>query len=199
MSEDKRGPGRPKTGNSLAEKEMDKAQEQFDAFDDNIKSLTQDRMSTAPKLEVEPQTKIAQRDMDKMNDLYLKPNRTVSSREKFNEKYRAQYEFDKEYVKFIAEHKELIGESIDVWTKPYPGLPAEWWVVPTNKPLWAPRYVAEQIRSKSYHRLVMKDSTTGETKDGKYYGQLVADTTVERLTANPVSQHKSVFMGANNF
>ena len=39
--------------------------------------------------------------------------KTVSCREKFNENFRATYEYDKEYVQFIAEHKELIGEKIE--------------------------------------------------------------------------------------
>ena len=38
------------------ESELDKAQEQFDAFDKNIKDLTLDRMNAATKEEVEPQT-----------------------------------------------------------------------------------------------------------------------------------------------
>jgi hypothetical protein len=138
--------------------------------------------------------------LEKSKDIYLKPKRAVSSKEKFNEDYRKDYEFMKEYVHFIAENHECIGEAIEMWTKPFAGMPAEEWAVPTNKPVWAPRYVAEQIKSKSYHRLKMDQSvTTGLDSRGQYYGTMVADTTIQRLDARPVSSKKSVFMGAHSF
>jgi hypothetical protein len=191
--------GRPKATSSLAEQELDKAQEQFQAFDENVKSLTMDRMNEAPKLETEQQTKISQKDMQKMNDIYLKPDKTISSREKFNEKFRDKWNFDKEYVQFIAEHKECIGDVIEIWTKPYAGVPAEFWKVPSNKPLWGPRYLAEQIKRKRYHRLVMEESISNADGMGKYYGTMTVDTTIQRLDAIPVNNRKSIFMGANNF
>lgn len=181
-------------------KELDKAEEQFKAFDESVKSMTLDRLSASPKQEVEPQTKLSQSEIDRAKDIYLKPHRSISSKEKFNENYREQYNFDKEYVRFIAENKEIIGEDIDIWTKPYAGLPAEWWKVPVNKPIWGPRYLAEQIKRKSYHRLVMDQrQTTGADGVGQYYGAMAVDTTIQRLDARPVSTRKSVFMGANNF
>lgn len=185
--------------NSAAENELDKVQEQFNEFDTQVKNLTQDRMNETPKQDVEPFHKIAQRDIEKSKDLYLKPKRTISSREKFNEKFRDEYNFAKEYVNFIAEHREIIGESIEMWTKPFAGLPAEEWIIPTGKPLWAPRYVAEQIKKASYHRLTMQQSTTGVDGMGSYYGNLVVDTTVQRLDALPVGTRKSIFMGVNSF
>ncbi len=191
---------KPKSHSSLAEKELDKAEKQFEAFDNQVKEMTLDRMNAAPKQEIEPQTKIAISDIDKNNDTYLKPFRSIGSREKFNENYRKDYEFAKEYVNFIAENKEIIGETIEIWTKPYAGLPAEWWKVPCNKPLWGPRYLAEQIKKKCYHRLTMQENkTTGIDGMGQYYGSMAVDTTVQRLDAHPVSSKRSVFMGANNF
>lgn len=190
----------PTPKNSLAEQELDKAKEQFDAFEDNIKSLTLDRLNSAPKEELEPQTKLSQQDKDRMNRIYLKPAKTISSREKFNERFRDSYEFDKEYVYFTAENKEMIGERIEMWTKPYPGVPAEFWEVPTNKPLWAPRYVAEQIKKCSYHRLRMDENRIVETHGtGQYYGQMAVDTTVPRLDAYPESTRRSIFMGDTGF
>lgn len=185
-----------------SKKELDKVEEQFHEFDTNVKKMTLDRMNEAPKEEVEPQTKIAQRDIEKSKDIYLKPIRTVypTVKEKFNEKFRSQYEFDKQYVHFTAESKELSGEDIDLWSRPYGGMPAEEWRVPTNKPVWAPRYVAEQIKRCNYHRLVLKDHVVTEANSiGQMYGALAVDTTVQRLDAHPVSTRKSIFMGANNF
>jgi hypothetical protein len=193
MTEDKKV--KPK----IAQTEMDKLDAQFQAFDKNVQELTQDRMKAAPKEEVEPQTKIAQSDLDKKKDIYLKPHKTISCKEKFNEKFREDYNFKKEYVHFIAENHEIIGESLDLWTRPFPGMPAEEWKVPTNTPVWGPRYLAEQIKSCSYHRLKMQQTTTGGDGMGQYYGSMAVDTTVQRLDAIPVSSKKSIFMGANSF
>ena len=182
------------------DKELEKAAEEFDKFDQSVKDLTMDRMNEAPKVELENQTKIANRDLDKAQDIYLKPIKRISSVEAFNEKYRSKLDFDKEYVHFIAENKEIVGELIEMWTKPYPGMPAEFWKIPVNKPVWAPRYVAEQIKRKFYHRLETKEEEI-TSHDGRatYTGKMVVDTTIPRLDAFPVSKKRSIFMGANDF
>lgn len=184
-------------------KQANQAQENFDEFDASVKELSKDIKAPAKRLEEEPQTKLSQRDIDRSKDIYLKPTRTVSCppNQKFNEKFREKYEFDKEYVQFIAEHKEIQGETIDIWTRPYGGMAAEYWQVPTNKPVWGPRYLAEQIKNCNYKRLTIQQSTvTGADNMGQYFGQLVVDSTVQRLDAIPVnSGRKSIFMGPNTF
>ncbi len=195
MSENKR----PKV-NSEGQRELDRAEDQFKTFDDQVKSMTHDRMNMTPVEEIEPQTKISQYDLEKSKDIYLKPKRSVSCRDKFNEKFRDSYNFDKEYVHFTAENKEIIGETIDIWTRPYGGVPAEEWAVPVNTPVWGPRYLAEQIKRKRYHRLVMKENKmAGSDGMGTYYGTMAVDTTIQRLDANPVIKQKSIFMGSKNF
>jgi len=185
---------------SLGDKELDKAEAQFDAFEQNIKDLTLDRMNEASKLETEPQTKLSQKELSNAQDIYIKPKRTIGSKEKFNEKFREAYNYDKEYVNFIAYHKELDGEIINMWTKPYAGVPAEEWEVPTNKPIYGPRYLAEQIRRCTYHRLTMQDTApVGQDFAGTYQGRMVVDKIVPRLTAEPVIKQRSVFMGSNTF
>lgn len=180
--------------------ETEKLQKQFDKFDEEVKEMTLDRMNMAPKEEKEEQTKLSSTQIAKSNELYLKPKRSIPSREKFNEKFREDYNFQKQYVNFIAENNEIIGESIDMWTKSFPGLPAEEWSVPTNKPVWAPRYVAEQIKSKSYHRLSMTNQINGGDQQGnQYYGTMAVDNVIQRLDARPVSSRKSLFMGAESF
>ncbi len=190
---------KPKPTSSLAEKELQKADEQFKAFDENVQALTLDRMNQAPKLDQEPIHKIAQADISQSKDIYLKPHRSISSVEKFNEKYREEYNHAKEYVYFIAEHREIIGEDIDAWTKPFAGMPAEWWKVPVGKPVWAPRYVAERIKGCSYHRLTMQNTVTDSSGMGQFYGTLAVDTTVQRLDALPATKKRSIFMGASGF
>jgi len=185
--------------NSAGDKELQKAEEQFKAFDENVKQLTMDRMNQAPKVDVEPSHKLSQNQIADSKDIYLKPHRSISSREKFNEDYRNEYNFAKEYVYFIADNKEIIGEDIDLWVKPFAGLPAEWWKVPTNKPVWAPRYVAERIKGCSYHRLKMEETVTQSHGMGQFYGSMAVDTTIQRLDALPATKTKSIFMGAHSF
>ncbi len=190
---------KPHVKNSASAQEMEKLEKQFDQFDAEVKEMTLDRLNAAPKEETEQQTKLSTRELQKANAQYLKPIRVISSKEKFNEKFRTEFEFQKQYVNFIAENKELIGEDIDLWTKPFAGVPAEEWKVPTNKSIWGPRYLAEQIKRKYYHRLVMKDVPREVTGMGTMTGQMAADTTIQRLDAIPVKAGRSVFMGAENF
>jgi len=191
---------KPKVTNSQAEKELDKAEKQFEAFDKSVKDMTLDRMNAAPKQETEMQTKLSSKELSKIPDHYLKPHKAIGCKEKFNEAYREAYEYAKVYVPFIAENKELQGETLDIWTRPFAGLPAQEWLVPTNKPVWGPRFLAEQIKRKYYHRLVMQESVATENNSaGTMYGRMAADTTIQRLDAHPVNQAKSVFVGAEGF
>lgn len=186
-----------KASSDFSQKELDRAEENFKQFDDSVKAMTLDRMNEAPKEDVEMQTKMSQRQVQNSKDVYLKPKRTLSGRDKFNEKFRKSWEFDKEYVCFTAENKEIIGETIDIWTRPYGGVPAEEWEVPTNKPVWGPRYLAEQIKRCRYHRLRMEDKPTGSEGGMVFYGSMAVDNVVQRLDAHPVSQNKSIFMGGS--
>lgn len=196
MTEEKR----PKV-NSSGQKELDKAQAQFEEFDSQVKEMTLDRMSKAPVKEVEQQK--AKLD----NEIYLKPKRSyppgvnpkTGEREKFNEAFRAEYEFQKEYVRFIAQNNEIIGETIEFCLKKFPGTNCDEWAVPVNKPVWAPRMVAERIKGCKHHKLTMQDRTTGYDDKGQYYGTMAVDVSVQRLDAYPAVERKSVFMGAANF
>lgn len=181
------------------QKDMDLLAQKSDEFDESVKQMTLDNMNRAPKEEVEPQTKLSKKDLEKTSEIYLKPIRTISSKEKFNERLLEKYNFAKEYVRFICENREIVGEPIDLWTKPFPGMPAEEWKVPVNKPVWGPRYLAEQLRRKYYHRLVMEDRPTTSDGEVTYYGSMTATKTIPRITCEPVNESKSIFMGANAF
>lgn len=183
----------------IQENEMDKLEKQFDAFDGQVKEMTLDRMNAAPKVETEPQTKLSSSEIEKSKEIRLKPSRSIGSGQKFNEHFREQYNFDKEYVCFIAENNEAKGDMIEMWTRPYGGMPAEFWQVPVGKPIWGPRYLAEQIKRCFYHRLTMENKSTGSEGGMTYYGSMAVDTTIQRLDARPASTKKSVFMGAVNF
>lgn len=180
--------------------EIKKTEKQLESFEKDIKDLTLDRMNQAPKLETEQQTKISNREAQDSKDVYLKPARKFECRNKFNEKFRKEFEFDSEYVKFIAENREITGDKIELWTKKYPGQPAEFWEVPANTPVWGPRYLAERIKNCTYHRLRMDENViTGTNHAGKMYGSFIADCKINRLDAIPVSTTKSIFMGASGF
>lgn len=181
---------------SFGQRELDKAEKKFEEFNESCKELTQDKMASAPKEEREPQTKLSEREKQALDGVWLKPEKVIScGDQKFNEKFRQSYEFDKEYVAFIAEHHEIIGDTIEIWTRPYGGLPAEMWKVPTNKKCYGPRYLAEQIKKCRYTRLSTEDNVTGSDHMGKYFGTLVAEKQIQRLDATPVSDRKSIFMG----
>jgi hypothetical protein len=193
---------RPKV-NSSAQKELDQAQETFDKFETDVKSMTMDRMNEAPKEETEPQTKLSSKEWNDATEIYLKPIKTIfpgpvpktgKYTDVFNEKFREAYEFDTKYVRFIAENHEIIGEKINAWTKPYSGMPAEQWEIPANKPVWGPRHLAEKLKRCCYHRLVMNDhQSVGNDHAGTYVGGIVADTIKHRLDAQPAPKTQISF------
>lgn len=167
-------------------KDLQKAVEKVDAFDASVAALTMDELSKTKKEECEPQVKQSNRELSKEDGLYLKPDKRINSKEPFNEKYRNECNFKSEYVSFVAENKEIIGETLELWTKPFAGLSAEFWKVPTNKKVWGPRYLAEQISRKNYTRLTMEDRTVSSDSMGTYTGQMVASNKIIRLDARPV-------------
>lgn len=186
---------------SASQKELDKCEEQFNAFDEHVKSLTHDRLNElAPREhDAEMQHKMSQREMQRANAIVLKPSKSIGSKEPFNEKFRDEYKFKSQYVKFVAEHREIIGEKIETWTKPFAGMPAEFWEVPVNKPVIAPRYVAERIKKCGYHRLKMDERTSDQGQGMTFYGSIAVDNYVQRLEAHPVNEAKSIFLGAEGF
>ena len=178
---------------------LDEAEKNLQTFENDIKSTVADR-AEGKSPEMEAQTKLSSKEISNSKDVYLKPIKTIRGRDKPNSKFDHQRAFDQEMVHFIAENKELIGESIDIWTKPHAGIPAEEWLVPVNKPVWGPRYLAEQIKRKYYHRLIMKENDiVSQDGMGTYSGRMVSDTTIARLDAHKVTENKSFFTGKSSF
>jgi len=198
--------GRPKV-NSKAQQELDKAEEQFDRFSQEVKELSSAPGMELPVEEDEKQTKASRKEIRNANDTYLKPKRTIYSApnpktgkpEVFNERYREEYERKKKYVKFIAENKEIIGETICLWTKPFSGIPAEEWEVPVNKVLWAPQYLYDKIKKCRYTRLMMEDRPTVAGEGMTYYGQMVAKSKIQRLDVYKADDDIQVSICGSNF
>ena len=188
--------------NSFGQAELDKAEKKFEEFHDEMKEKAgtiapSKRMDLSRRSDAEMQVPLSQNQIHGAKDIYLKPSKANSPLEKFNEAYREEWNFQKEYVQFVAEHREIIGEKIEMWTKPFAGVPPEFWEIPTGKPVWAPRYVAEQIKRCSYRRLKTDNAIqTGGNSNMHFHGALVVDETIHRLDAHPVSSNKSIFMGA---
>ena len=179
---------------------LDQAEQKFQSFEEEIKNFSNEVPVTAEAQKEEPQTKLSQNQIRNSKDIYLKPEKTITDRAKFNEKFRNDYNFSKEYVQFVYEHKEIMGETLEIWTKKFAGVPAEMWTIPANKPVWGPRYLAEQVSSRKYKRLMMDESqATGTNALGTMYGRLTVETIKERMTAVPVSNSRSVFMNSNGF
>lgn len=177
---------RPKV-NSESQKELDKAEASFQAFDEQVKSMTVDQMNKAPVLEMEPQTKQSTRELNKQDAVHIKPIRSINSKEPFNEKYRQEHTKAWEYIRCVVENNEIIGEAVELWTKKFPGDSAHFWRIPVNKPVFLPRHVAERIADCKYHRLMM-DQTQISSSDGMgtYMGSMVVDHTKHRLDCRPV-------------
>lgn len=161
--------------------------------------MTLDRMNEAPLKEPNNSAQISSREMAKRTDIYLKPEKHLSDAQKFNEKFRDKWNYEKELVHFIAYNKEIIGETIELWTHARGGVGAEFWKVPCGKPVWGPRYLAEQIKKCRYHRLVMEPTVNSTTGVGQFYGTMAVENTIQRLDAEPVSPKRSIFMGENEF
>lgn len=173
--------------NSESQKQLDKAEEHFEAFDAQVKSLTLDHMNKAPVLELEPQTKLSSREANKADAIHLKPLRSINSKEPFNEKYRAEHTEAWKYVRCIVENNEIIGEAIELWTKRFAGDSAHFWRVPVNKPIYLPRHLAQRLSECKYHRLIMDQSQISSADGlGTYMGSMVVDQTKHRIDCREV-------------
>lgn len=177
---------RPKV-NSESQNQLDQAVAQVDAFNEEVKALADAPLKAAPLEETEQQTKMSKRETAKYDAPYIKPERSIQCKEKPNEKYQKERDYMWEYVKIIAENNEIVGETIELWTKKFPGDPAHFWKIPVNKPIYVPRLVAERLTECSYTRYAMEDrqNTMGSDGMGTYYSGMVAKNTVRRLNALP--------------
>lgn len=172
--------------NAEGQKELDKADAQIQSVPQQMAVCDVNKINNAQIQDYEPQTKLSNREKNKAEAIYLKPDRAIGCRAKFNEDFRKSYEYDRQYVRFVAENNEIIGEGIEIWTKKYPGQPAEFWKVPVNKVVMGPRYLAERIADCKYRRLVMKeDKMTSSDGMGTYFGALQYEEVRHRLDARP--------------
>lgn len=174
--------------NSEGQKELDKAQAQFDQFDAKLKSLNP--FDRSKDNEHDAQVKLSTKEGQLADAPYIKPVRSVATKEPFNEKYRKAWEYGWQYVKCVVENNEIKGEGVEVWTKKFAGDPAHFWKVPCNKPIYIPRLLAKQLSECKYVRYVAQDPRLTGGADGVtggYFSDIVAETVQHRIDARAVS------------
>lgn len=180
--------------NSDGQKQLDAAQQKFDKFEESIKEMTMDKISSsASPMETEQQTKMSSKEIKQYDAPYIKPIRSINrsqggkdgAKTYWDEKFRPAHTRDWEYVRCICENKEVIGESIHTWTAEYGCDPAHEWKIPVNKPVWIPRLLARHLANRKYHRLRMEDAPTSVEGGITYHGAMVVDQEVSRLDCRP--------------
>lgn len=170
---------------SRSEQQLEKAAEKFDKFSEDVKSLSTDAdRKSIPEKESEPQTKLSKNEAKTLDAPTIKPNRAIFSKEKFDEKYRKDQEERSKYVKCIVENNEIVGESVQFWKKEWPGTPAQEWIVPVNKPVYIPRYIAEHLARRTYVRYVMQENQN--VREGDITHSMVAKETRHRIDCRSV-------------
>jgi hypothetical protein len=184
--------------NSEGQKKLEEVQAQLDHVVENARAVDSvEQREFLPRREREEQTKLSSAEQRK-NIIVLKPIKTLFAvGQKFDENFREDYNYDKQYVDFIYEHNEEKGSTLEIWTRPYPGVPAEFWLVPANKPVSGPRYLKNQIDNMTYiTRKYVEQKSVGSDYAGQYVGALEVQNVEERASTKEVSKKVKIFMGS---
>lgn len=177
---------KPVLNSGFANKELDKTETYFDKVQDQLSDLTVDEMAKAPVEDLEPQTKLSKKELNKYDapvishcKCFIQP---IPKNGYDKEKFDKLIAHDEELVKVICENNEIIGEAIELWTGNYPGQICGFYKVPVNIPVWIPRKVAKRIRACRYHRIKMAQrplhSLQNEMDSGSVFSQPIESPTV---------------------
>lgn len=159
--------GRPPKVNYEGQKELAKVDEAFEKVTEAIASCD----SLDPKVPVEqvdPYTKLSKRQMALADAQYVTPVKIVNrveggkhnAKNYFNEAHRPLYKKDWEWIKVVIENKESIGHPVEKWTAEWGCDPAMFWIIPTNRPVYIPRFVARSIKKCRYIQRTMESDET---------------------------------------
>lgn len=182
---------RPKV-NSEGQRQLDRAEESFKALQEEIKDFNPLDGKKIPEVEV--QTKLSDREAKKADAPVIKPLRSIKrpqggkdgAKVFWDEKNRAQWEYDWQLVRCIVENHEIIGESVPAWTSKWGCDNADYWMVPVNKPIMIPRHLAVQLSKCCYHRLIMEDRPVEQSHMGTITGAMTVDHVKHRINCRPV-------------
>lgn len=157
---------KPQLSSGKAQQEIDRVEAQLDAAKEAIDNLSIDKIeSEAPQAEeLEQQTKISKKQEREYDAPVIKPFSSEPSPGMRNPKFQEVIKRcakktakAKELVRVIVENNEVIGETVEAWIGTLPGEPVTRWIVPVNMPIYIPRFVAEHLASRKYHRIKMAD------------------------------------------
>lgn len=164
-----------------------KGLENLEKTTEEMKNLTVDEINKAPLTEVEPQTKMSKEEVEHYDAPVIKPTRSFPAHSKPSSKEKKERERGWELVKCIAENVEIYGEKIEFWLNKYLGDPTHFWEIPVNKPIYLPRFVAEHLATRTYHRFKMVDRSGRSFMEGSSSGEesLVVRETLARVTCKP--------------
>ena len=179
---------KPNVTNGPVQKEIDRLDAEFKAKSEQMSNLTQEEINKAPLKEVEPQTKLSQAQIKELDAPKIVPSRTKKANGKKKPEQDSLRKRAWEYIKVICENNEIFQEPLKFWYKPMiGGEDCHYWEIPVGRPVYIPRHVAEHIRSRKYHRLVMQEEMTVEhTQFGEMRGKMVATETRQRLDCRVV-------------
>lgn len=164
------------------------------SFQEEIKELTMDVANHVKLEETEQQTEIPSKVLAKSEFPRIEPKRTIFSQEKFNEKFRKERDYAWEYVDCICENIEIKGESVDFFLKKFPGEPAHEWVIPVNKPVSIPRFVAEHLHTRNYAVLTLDQGEKRAVEAGvEQYGMPVYTSRRKRIDCIPHVKNNTPF------
>lgn len=166
---------------------IENASNTIDAMSEQMKSLNVDDIQTAPIKEEDPQTKISKKAIDDLDAPKIRPSKTFAPIDKPRPEHDSLRKRAWEYVKVIAENKEVIGETIQSWYKPpISGEACHFWEVPVNTPVYIPRMLAEHLATRIYPRHKMVDRATRGLGHGEIMQVMVVEETLRRLDCRPV-------------
>lgn len=174
--------------------EIAKIDSQINQVQTAMSNLTQDEINKASVVDFQPQTEITRAMKDFTDAPVIKPIKSIPRPGKPIAKEAKDRAWGWEYVRCIAENREVIGETIELWTGKYHGDMADFWQVPVNRPIYLPRHVAKRISECRYHRVKMQDrpmhnlmNEMESTGVSGYSGQLTVVDTRQRLDCRPIA------------
>lgn len=174
---------KPQLASGFAQKEVDRVDAEFKSTTDANANLTQDVLSKAPVKELVPDPFAPKRQLLSAEVPRIVPTFSRGPNGKKKPEQESLRKRAWEYVKVVCSNMEVAGEQIEFWHKPpISGEDCNFWQVPVNRPVWIPRHVAEHIKSRKYHRLMMQEEITVESSGyGEFKGKMVASHSLQRL------------------
>lgn len=166
-----------------------KGLENVEKLSEQMSSLTQEEIKKAPMANEEPVMLLSKEEIAAYDAPVIQPSRSFPTKSKPNPKEAKERRRGWEYVKCIAENLEIINEKIEFWHNKFLGDPCYFWEVPVNKPIYLPRFIAEHLSTRHYHRFTMADRSGREfTEPGATAGdeRLVVKETRHRLNCRSV-------------